>query len=70
MMAPADVVARAMTGEHGDLLRDAVAYDEGALQRLALSCQVSLLAFPADATFDNTRGRWRVLDRTHAGDRR
>ena len=54
MMAPADVVARAMTGEHGDLLRDALAYDEGALQRLASSCQVSLLAFPADATFDHT----------------
>ena len=54
MMAPADVVARAMTGEHGDLLRDALAYDEGALQRLALRCQVSLLAFPVDATFDHT----------------
>ncbi len=25
MMSPADVVARAMSGEHGDLLRDAVA---------------------------------------------
>jgi transposase-like protein len=25
MMTPADVVARAMAGEHGDLLRDAVA---------------------------------------------
>jgi transposase-like protein len=25
MMTPADVVARAMSGEHGDLLRDAVA---------------------------------------------
>jgi hypothetical protein len=24
MMTPADVVARAMAGEHGDLLRDAV----------------------------------------------
>ena len=39
MMTPADVVARAMAGEHGDLLRDAV----GLVVRELMDAEVATL---------------------------